>query len=79
MIAALPDVLKDRKERDLWREYVAESLRIITENTGRAALEGGRCITVKYADIINPKPPENRTGNEIIEHMKAKLAKIGGE
>ena len=41
----------------------AECLRIISENT--AKMGGGSYITVKLADIINPKPVDNRTGEEI--------------
>lgn len=77
IFTALPAVLRKEKERALWRDYVAESLRIITENTSKFA--GGSYINVKFADIINPPPAETRTGDEIIEHMKAKLAQIGGE
>ena len=43
--------------------YYAECLRIITENT--AKMGGGSYITAKLADIINPKPVDNRTGEEI--------------
>lgn len=43
--------------------YYAECLRIISENT--AKMGGGSYITVKLADIINPKSVDNRTGEEI--------------
>ena len=43
--------------------YYAECLRIISENT--AKMGGGSYITVKLADIIDPKPVDNRTGEEI--------------
>lgn len=43
--------------------YYAECLRIITENT--AKIGGGSYITVKLDDILNPKPVDNRTGEEI--------------
>ena len=43
--------------------YYAECLRIISENT--AKMGGGSYITVNLADIINPKPVDNRTGEEI--------------
>ena len=45
------------------KNYYAECLRIITENT--AKMGGGSYITAKFADIINPKPVDNRTGEEI--------------
>ena len=43
--------------------YFAECLRIITENT--AKMVGGSYMKAKFADIINPKPADNRTGEEI--------------
>ena len=51
-------------QRDLaYRIYVSDCLRIISENT--AKMSGGSYITAKFADIINPKPADNRTGEEI--------------
>ena len=43
--------------------YYAECIRVITENT--AKMGGGSYITAKLSDIINPKPVEKRTGEEI--------------
>ena len=52
------------QRRDLaYRIYVADCLRIISENTAKVG--GGSYITAKFADIINPKPADNRTGEEI--------------
>lgn len=52
------------QQRDLaYRIYVADCLRIISENT--AKMGGGAYITAKLADIINPKPVDKRTGEEI--------------
>ena len=46
-----------------YRIYIADCLRIISENT--AKMGGGSYITAKFADIINPKPVDNRTGEEL--------------
>ena len=52
------------QQRDLaYRIYVADCLRIISENT--AKMGGGSYITAKFADIINPKPVDNRPVEEI--------------
>ena len=52
------------QQRDLaYRIYIADCLRIISENTAKMC--GGSYITVKLADIIEPKPVDNRTGEEI--------------
>ena len=54
----------NQHRRDLaYRIYVTDCLRIISENT--AKFGGGSYITAKFADIINPKPADNRTGEEI--------------
>lgn len=54
----------NQHQRDLaYRIYVTDCLRIISENT--AKIGGGSYITAKFADIINPKPVDNRTGEEI--------------
>ena len=51
-------------QRDLaYRIYVTDCLRIISENTAKTG--GGSYITAKFSDIINPKPVDNRTGEEI--------------
>ena len=52
------------QQRDLaYRIYVTDCLRIISENT--AKMGGGSYITAKFADIINHKPVDERTGEEI--------------
>ena len=52
------------QKRDLaYRIYVSDCLRIISENTAR--ISNGSYVTAKFADIINPKPVDNRTGEEI--------------
>ena len=54
----------NQHQRDLaYRIYVTDCLRIISENT--AKMGGGSYITAKFADIINPRPADNRTGEEI--------------
>ena len=52
------------QQRDLaYRIYVTDCLRIISENT--AKMGGGSYMKAKLADIINPNPVDNRTGEEI--------------
>ena len=52
------------QQRDLaYRIYVTDCLRMVTENTAKAVC--GSYISAKFADIINPKPVNNRTGEEI--------------
>ena len=61
------------QQRDLaYRIYVTDCLRIISENT--AKIGGGSYINAKISDIINPKPVDNRTGEEIA----ADIIKLAG-
>ena len=54
----------NQHQRDLaYRIYVTDRLRIISETTAKIA--GGSYLTAKFSDIINPKPVDNRTGEEI--------------
>lgn len=52
------------QQRDLaYRIYVTDCLRMATENT--AKMSQGSYTTVRFYDFINPKPVDNRSGNEI--------------
>ena len=61
---------KEQEEKAV-KIYYAECLRIMTENT--AKMGGGSYIQAKLQDIIDPKPVENRTADEIIEGIRKKL------
>ena len=52
------------QQRDLaYRIYVTDCLRMISEN---AASGGGRSyMAAKFEDVVNPKPVDNRTGEEL--------------
>ena len=54
----------NQHQRDLaYRIYVADCLRMATENT--AKMSQGAYTAARFYDIINPKPVDNRSGNEI--------------
>ena len=54
----------NQHRRDLaYRIYVTDCLRMATENT--AKMSQGSYTTVRFYDFINPKPVDNRSGNEI--------------
>ena len=46
-----------------YRIYVSDCLRMISENASSCG--GGPYMAVKFEDIINQKPADNRTGEEI--------------
>lgn len=58
-----------------YRVYVTDALRVLTENT--AKISGGGYIQHRYVELIEPRKEETRSGDEIIEHMKNVLGKLG--
>lgn len=71
ILSALPFLLKQKAKEELYRAYIAESLYCIAENTARSV--GGVCMTQKYTELINRKPPDTRTGGEIAAEVINKL------
>lgn len=67
-------LFKQEQEEKATKIYCAECLRIISENTAKAS--GGSYIQVKLSDILDPKPVDNRTANEIIDGIKDKIEKM---
>ena len=70
----MPYKIKADLESEVWLKYSARCLRLITENT--AGMVNGKLISVEYEDIINPKPEEKRSANEIINGLKNKINKM---
>ena len=64
-------LFKQEQEEKAYRNYIAECLRVITENTAKSG--GGSYMQIKYYDIINPKPVDNRTAEDIISGIKEKI------
>ena len=63
----------NQHQRDLaYRIYVTDCLRMVTENT--AKMSQGAYTSARFYDIINPKPVEKRTGEEIA----ADIIKLAG-
>ena len=56
--------LNEREKTEAYRIYVTDALRVVAENTARFA--SGNYIKARYADIIEPKKQDNRTGDEIV-------------
>ena len=63
----------NQHQRDLaYRIYGTDCLRMVTENT--AKMSQGAYTSARFYDIINPKPVEKRTGEEIA----ADIIKLAG-
>ena len=60
-----------QKEAD-FRLYVAECLQNISENTAKQS--GGAYVYARFADLVKPKPVDNRTAEEVV----ADVAKMAG-
>lgn len=63
LIRLLPILVKRQQEESAFRIYTTECLRTMTENTAKFA--GGSFVQAKYSDLIDPKPQDNRTCEEI--------------
>ena len=60
------------QQRDLaYRIYVTDYLRIQAECVSSAS--GYQLKSSRFADILNPKPIDNRTADDIIEGIRNKL------
>lgn len=70
-LAALPYAIKKQEEVMAYRVYMTD-----------LALAQAKCLIrpkqepPRYYEMINPKPEETRTGDEIIEHIKQKLREV---
>ena len=50
-----------------YKIYVTDSLRIIGENTAKFA--GGGYLKSRWADVVDSRPKEARTGEEIVAEV----------
>ena len=67
-------LFKQEQEEKATKIYYAECLRIISENT--AKMGGGSYIQAKLVDMLDPKPVDDRTANEIIQGIKDKIEQM---
>ena len=67
-------LFKKEQEEKAVKLYYAECLRLISENT--AKLCSGGYITAKLSDILDPKPVDTRTTDEIVGGIREKLNKM---
>ena len=79
-LSILPMELKKQCEREILRRYITDGIQMITQNTaGRERLY----LSIGYGDIINPKPEESRSAEDIVadvvKNAGLKLVTKGGE
>ena len=63
----LPTAIKRQCEQDIFRDYIANGIQMISENAARR--EGDRYLSLSYREVIRQKPVDNRTGDEIVEDI----------
>lgn len=66
-------IMADMKN-EVYARYTARALQILTENVANTL--GGKTLSISYDDLINPKPADNRSAEEIINSIKNKIEKI---
>ena len=77
MISALTHAIKMQREEEIYKNYIADAVKCISENT--AIHEESRVMARRYYDIIHPErveETETRTGEEIVEDV---LCRIGAK
>lgn len=62
--------LKEKAERKLYDTYLIDAVRYIVNNT---ASQEKTILNIRYCDILNPPPEEERSGEEIVNDLRKKL------
>ena len=74
ILSTLEYKIKKDAENELWRKYMASAVQTMSNNI--VHFIGGQLISDSYGDLINPKPIDNRSADEIINSIKNKIEKI---
>lgn len=68
----------NKHQRELaYRFYITDALRSISENSAKYG--GGSYVRARFSDIIYPSPVDDRTSEEVIDHIRGGLSKLRGE
>lgn len=55
--------LRREREEELYRSYLAETVRLAGEDIAR--LTGGQYLAKSWSELISPEMPDERSGDEI--------------
>lgn len=61
-------------ERKAYCVYMTDAMRIVTENTAKIC--GGNYIRARYVDVIDPKPQDTRSCEEITEDIVSRCGLV---
>ena len=64
-------LFKKEQEEKAYKSYIADCLKVISENTAKSV--SGSYITIRWADIIDPKPQIEQKEGEAKERICSKL------
>lgn len=71
-IAALPALINAQRREEYFREYIAEGIRLISENTAKFA--GGSYVTARYKPVREAKKEEKQlSAGQAVERMCKRL------
>jgi len=66
---------RKKKQETAFRYYVSDILKNINESVANTF--SGKYMQYSLREILNPQPEETRTAEEIIQHIKDGLNRIG--
>lgn len=72
IIKILPIRIKQLDEDDLYREYYAKCLQILTKHTANILNTDGSFLAKTPSELINPEKEDNRTAEEITDEIVRK-------
>lgn len=74
-ISALPFAVKRNIEEEIFKRYVTDALKVMTENTAALSSEG-KCMSKSYNDIVKPgrkQAAETVSGDEVAKDVISKI------
>lgn len=77
MIDHCISVLSNKRREEILAAYLTNAIKNINEIL--ANVYGGNYMSMRYTDIIDDKPQDTRTGEEIKNYMMDKINSIGKE
>lgn len=68
MVSALPLAIRQETEKEIYKIYITDALKAISENTMNAC-GGGTYMRTRFYDVINPTTEDTRTVEEMVDDV----------